>query len=131
MITGSVGSGGTNRHEAVKSIQLLLNDWRTSVQLPKIAVDGIVGPETIGAISEFQGRHPRGHPRDDRKRRQRRPALDHRRRLPEHHRGFFRGAGGQPDLAPIPQARPDHSAAERRETGEAGVGLDDLAGAGK
>ena len=58
MLTGSVGSGGTNRHEAVKSIQLLLNDWRTSVQLPKIGVDGIVGPETIGAIREFQGRYP-------------------------------------------------------------------------
>jgi peptidoglycan hydrolase-like protein with peptidoglycan-binding domain len=53
-ITSSVGSGGVNRHADVRRVQDYLNVARSQDGLPPIAVDGIVGPETIGAITAFQ-----------------------------------------------------------------------------
>lgn len=55
-IRSSVGSGGKNVHGDVFFVQLLLNDWRCRHDLSPIQVDGIVGPETIGAITRFQQR---------------------------------------------------------------------------
>jgi hypothetical protein len=54
MIIASVGRGGVNRYNDTKAIQLLINDWRKAEVLPVILVDGIVGPQTTGAILEFQ-----------------------------------------------------------------------------
>jgi hypothetical protein len=53
-ISGSVGSGGANRADDVVTVQLLLNDWRESQGIPLIKVDGLVGPESIKAITGFQ-----------------------------------------------------------------------------
>lgn len=53
-ITSSVGSGGFNRRADVTRVQEYLNIARQQDALPPIAVDGIVGPETIGAITAFQ-----------------------------------------------------------------------------
>ena len=52
-ITGSVGRGGSNRSQDVRTVQSLLNNHRQS-PLVKLVVDGLVGPNTIGAIEEFQ-----------------------------------------------------------------------------
>src|SRR5262249_26505291 len=57
MIIGSVGQGGLNRRADTLSIQLLLNDWRRSQGMSALVVDGIVGPQTIGTILEFQRRN--------------------------------------------------------------------------
>jgi hypothetical protein len=54
IIRGSVGSGGQNRRPDVELVQSLLNDWRSNCRKSPIAVDGIVGPQTIGAIVDFQ-----------------------------------------------------------------------------
>lgn len=54
MIQGSVGDGGRNLHAEVVAVQRLLNDWLDGVGGRQIAVDGIVGPETIGAIKACQ-----------------------------------------------------------------------------
>ena len=55
-ITQPVGKGVSNRnHGDVLLVQQLLNKHRQSV-LPRIGEDGVVGPETIGAIEEFQRR---------------------------------------------------------------------------
>src|SRR5436309_13611924 len=53
-ITGSVGEGGTNRSRDVSLIQFMLNERRRADGFRQIAVDGISGPETIGAIRSFQ-----------------------------------------------------------------------------
>lgn len=37
-------------------VQILLNDWRVRNGLSLITVDGIIGPETNGAIKLFQDR---------------------------------------------------------------------------
>jgi len=54
-----VGSGGVNRRADVMRVQDYLNIARRQDRLPPIAVDGIVGSETIGAISAFQRRNTR------------------------------------------------------------------------
>ncbi len=56
-ISASVGKGGTNLITDVRRIQEALNIARRLEHLTPIKVDGLVGPETIGAISDFQ----RGH----------------------------------------------------------------------
>jgi hypothetical protein len=58
-ITSSVGSGGVNRRADVMRVQDYLNIARQQNRLPPIAVDGIVGPETVGAITAFQNRNTR------------------------------------------------------------------------
>ena len=45
-------------------VQILLNDWRVRNGLSQITVDGIIGPETNGAIKLFQDRQTSS--RDDR-----------------------------------------------------------------
>jgi len=55
LITTSVGSSGINRGDDVALVQYLLNDWRQRNGRKAIAEDGLVGPETIGAIRDFQG----------------------------------------------------------------------------
>lgn len=55
-ITQPVGKGVPNRnHGDVLLVQQLLNKHRPST-LPRIGEDGVVGPETVGAIEEFQRR---------------------------------------------------------------------------
>ena len=54
VIRGSVGEKGNNAHDDVQLVQLLLNEWLSSRSLQAIAVDGIAGPKTIGAIKKFQ-----------------------------------------------------------------------------
>ncbi|MFL5331371.1 MAG: peptidoglycan-binding protein [Gemmataceae bacterium] len=53
-IIGSVGEGGKNLQVDVRAIQQLLNQVRGKAGLPPIAVDGFVGPETVGAIRAYQ-----------------------------------------------------------------------------
>jgi peptidoglycan hydrolase-like protein with peptidoglycan-binding domain len=55
-ITASVGDGGVNRSDDVRGVQVLLNEWRSDNGFAAIAEDGLVGPETIGAITLFQQR---------------------------------------------------------------------------
>jgi peptidoglycan hydrolase-like protein with peptidoglycan-binding domain/ElaB/YqjD/DUF883 family membrane-anchored ribosome-binding protein len=50
-ISGSVGRGGRNGADDVRTVQQLLNQNGAS---PALEVDGAVGPKTIGAISKFQ-----------------------------------------------------------------------------
>ncbi|MFO0936057.1 MAG: peptidoglycan DD-metalloendopeptidase family protein [Gemmataceae bacterium] len=50
-IKASVGSGGVNLRDDVLTVQRLLNRHRTR----PIKEDGLVGPETIGAINAYQG----------------------------------------------------------------------------
>jgi peptidoglycan hydrolase-like protein with peptidoglycan-binding domain len=58
-ISASVGEGGVNRSADVKTIQELLNQIPVSKGGPQplLAVDGLVGPKTIGAIRQFQKFH--------------------------------------------------------------------------
>jgi peptidoglycan hydrolase-like protein with peptidoglycan-binding domain len=53
-IRQSVGSGGANLRGDVYYVQFLLCDYRCRNFIPPIKVDGIVGPETIGAIRAAQ-----------------------------------------------------------------------------
>jgi peptidoglycan hydrolase-like protein with peptidoglycan-binding domain len=53
-ISDSVGDGGTNRVDDVLRVQSLLNQFRINNGRKPIEVDGKVGPETIGAIRDFQ-----------------------------------------------------------------------------
>jgi hypothetical protein len=53
-LTGGVGAGRPNLGVDVRYVQLLLNDWHQRSQIAEIAVDGILGGETVGAISQFQ-----------------------------------------------------------------------------
>ncbi|MFO1372573.1 MAG: peptidoglycan DD-metalloendopeptidase family protein [Candidatus Competibacteraceae bacterium] len=54
-ITASVGAGGTNKREDVIKVQTLLNQNRARVpEAREITVDGIVGKETLNAITNFQ-----------------------------------------------------------------------------
>jgi peptidoglycan hydrolase-like protein with peptidoglycan-binding domain len=53
-ISKSVGKGGSNLRREVRYVQNLLNAWRQQHGRPKIKVDGVLGPETIGAIEDFQ-----------------------------------------------------------------------------
>jgi peptidoglycan hydrolase-like protein with peptidoglycan-binding domain len=54
LITAAVGSSGSNRRDDVALVQFLLNDWRERNGRRAIAQDGQIGPETIGAIRDFQ-----------------------------------------------------------------------------
>lgn len=54
MIERSVGSRGANARNDVLIVQTALNFWRSTMGFRPIAVDGVVGPETIGAITKFQ-----------------------------------------------------------------------------
>jgi len=54
LITASVGASGSNRRDDVALVQFLLNDWRERNGRTPITEDGLVGPETIGAIRDFQ-----------------------------------------------------------------------------
>ena len=58
-ISASVGQGGVNRANDVKTIQDLLNAARPTWggPNPKLVVDGLIGPKTIGAIRQFQVHH--------------------------------------------------------------------------
>ena len=54
-ISASVGVGGANRPQDVVKVQNLLNQNRARVpDAREITVDGLVGPETINAIINFQ-----------------------------------------------------------------------------
>ncbi len=54
-IRSSVGNSGVNRREDVKIIQTLLNHYRESLPRQRaLSVDGLIGPATIDAISDFQ-----------------------------------------------------------------------------
>ena len=53
-ISASVGAGGRNQPKDVVYIQFLLSDWRSRRTLPEIDIDGVYGPETGGAIADFQ-----------------------------------------------------------------------------
>jgi hypothetical protein len=55
-LSGSVGKGGRNLPADVKRVQKLLNDVPSEKggARPQLEVDGIVGPLTLGAISNFQ-----------------------------------------------------------------------------
>ena len=53
-IRASVGQGGINQKKDVQYIQLTLNVWRQKHNRVPIKVDGKIGPETIGAIRDFQ-----------------------------------------------------------------------------
>jgi peptidoglycan hydrolase-like protein with peptidoglycan-binding domain len=54
MIENSVGANGRNAFNDVLIIQCALNVWRVKNGRGPIAVDGLVGPETTGAILDFQ-----------------------------------------------------------------------------
>jgi len=55
-ISGSVGLNGRNMHSDVKAVQQLLNLMPGKLGGPEkpIAVDGLIGPETIRTITYFQ-----------------------------------------------------------------------------
>lgn len=54
MIESSVGINGSNAFNDVLIIQSALNVWRVKNGRGPIAVDGLIGPETTGAILDFQ-----------------------------------------------------------------------------
>jgi peptidoglycan hydrolase-like protein with peptidoglycan-binding domain len=56
-IRASVGHGGSNREDDVRSVQFLLNKFIMAQRLSRrtpLEVDGRVGPQTIGGIEDFQ-----------------------------------------------------------------------------
>jgi peptidoglycan hydrolase-like protein with peptidoglycan-binding domain len=54
MIGKSVGAGGVNEPNDVRIVQCGLNVMRARNRTGVIAIDGLVGPQTIGAIRDFQ-----------------------------------------------------------------------------
>lgn len=54
ILGGSVGANGKNSRRDTKLAQFLLNGWRMRHQRTPIRVDGLVGPQTTGAIADFQ-----------------------------------------------------------------------------
>lgn len=56
-IQASVGRGGANRRDDILLVQKYLNVARRQAGLPLVVVDGLIGPETIGAITAFQATH--------------------------------------------------------------------------
>lgn len=50
-ISGSVGQGGKNKEDDVRTVQQLLNQKGAA---PALEVDGLCGPKTIGAVRKFQ-----------------------------------------------------------------------------
>jgi peptidoglycan hydrolase-like protein with peptidoglycan-binding domain len=55
-ISDSVGQGGRNILIDVTYVQILLADYRMRNGKSPIAIDGLVGSETIAAIRDFQSR---------------------------------------------------------------------------
>jgi hypothetical protein len=53
-IGASVGNGCVNAKRDVFRVQLLINIWRNTEKKPEIKEDGICGPKTIEAITDFQ-----------------------------------------------------------------------------
>ena len=54
-ISGSVGQGGANFSQDVRTIQSLLNKQSARVPgMQPLVVDGLIGPKTINAIKQFQ-----------------------------------------------------------------------------
>jgi hypothetical protein len=53
-IKGSVGQSGNNATADVFYVQFLLSDWLYRGGNGTIAIDGLVGPETISTIQRFQ-----------------------------------------------------------------------------
>lgn len=53
-ISRSVGRGGANAFADVQTVQRLLNNYVGRLGIRRLAVDGRVGPLTIGAIERFQ-----------------------------------------------------------------------------
>ena len=53
-LEGSVGQGGDNKRGDVQVVQLLLNGWMEASKKTALAIDGVVGPKTIAAITSFQ-----------------------------------------------------------------------------
>jgi hypothetical protein len=58
-ISASVGAGGRNLPDDVRTVQTLLNGVSPANggPVPKLAVDGFIGPKTNAAILAFQKRH--------------------------------------------------------------------------
>jgi len=54
MIERSVGQGGRNDPNDALIVQNALNVWLSSQRERWIAIDGLVGPQTIGCIKRFQ-----------------------------------------------------------------------------
>lgn len=50
----SVGNGCVNAKCGVFRVQSLIDIWRNTKKKPEIKEDGICGPQTIEAITEFQ-----------------------------------------------------------------------------
>ncbi len=63
MLRASVGQGGVNHPDDTKAVQRLLGDLQIAAGGIPLAVDGLVGPKTIGAILAFQQQSP-SLPRD-------------------------------------------------------------------
>lgn len=59
-LVGSVGEGGGNVAEDVGLVQILLNSMLGLQGKTLLAVDGIAGPLTIGAIRDFQAQFTGG-----------------------------------------------------------------------
>lgn len=62
-LKGSVGSGGANNRDDVVQVQSLLNVQRPAGS-PALKVDGVAGPRTLSAISDFQRRRMGGKAAD-------------------------------------------------------------------
>ncbi len=54
LVAHSVGEGGRNAAADVRAVQHLLNDWLGRKNARLLAVDGVAGPLTIGAIRDAQ-----------------------------------------------------------------------------
>jgi peptidoglycan hydrolase-like protein with peptidoglycan-binding domain len=55
-ISASVGVGGSNQAGDVRMVQRLLNDYRSRAGRSLLKVDGVAGPLTNAAITEYQTR---------------------------------------------------------------------------
>ncbi|HEY6431417.1 MAG TPA: hypothetical protein VIZ17_05500 [Acetobacteraceae bacterium] len=55
-ITSAVGNGAPNLPENVRAIQMLLNRFQ-AVSASLLAVDGLIGPQTLGALRSFFTAH--------------------------------------------------------------------------
>lgn len=53
-IAASVGAKGSNKPDDAKVVQMLLNNWLRKIQKQPLKLDGIVGPKTLNAISDYQ-----------------------------------------------------------------------------
>lgn len=53
-LNSTVGAGGANQVEDVRLVQMKLSSWMESQNLGQLAIDGVVGKNTVGAIMQFQ-----------------------------------------------------------------------------